>query len=253
MRTANPALNERYFEAEAIDAPRTNVMTVNGTVIRVGVLAAILIAAGGLAWSLVNPAGLQGAPDPTFRLIFGPGALILGFIFALVTIFVPRAAPITAPIYAALKGLFLGTISSFFAAQYQGIVLQAAMLTVGVLLVMLFAYGSGVIRVTDKFRLGIIAATGAVFLIYLATFILGFFGVAIPYIHGAGPIGIGFSVIVVIIAALNLALDFDIIESGARYGAPKYMEWYAAFGLIVTLVWLYIEILRLLAKLRSGE
>jgi uncharacterized YccA/Bax inhibitor family protein len=255
MRTANPALSDRYFAAEAQTAPRSNVMTVNGAVVKTGILSALLVAAGGLAWTLVRPAGSEGF-DPTYRMLFGLGAPLAGFVVALITCFFPKASPVTAPLYAVLQGLFLGAVSSFFNAQYQGIVLEAATLTVGVLVVMLLAYTSGLIRATEKFKLGVIAATGAIFLFYLAVMLLGLFGVGGEFratVLGAGPIGIGFSVIVCIIAALNLVLDFDVIETGARYGAPKYMEWFAAFGLMVTLVWLYLEILRLLAKLRSGD
>lgn len=165
--------------------------------------------------------------------------------------FSPKTAPVAAPIYAAFEGMFLGAISGLISGQFQGIVLQAAMLTVGVLVAMLLAYSSGLVRATEKFKMGVLAATGAVCMVYLATMVLGLFGVAIPYIHAAGPIGIGFSVVVVVIAALNLVLDFDVIEQGARSGAPKYMEWYSAYGLLATLVWLYIEIVRLLIKLRS--
>lgn len=149
------------------------------------------------------------------------------------------------------EGLFLGGISSIFEAQFPGIVIQAVGLTLGTLVGLLFAYKSGLIKVTENFKLGVAAATGGIFLIYMASFVLGFFGVGIPFIHESGLIGIGFSLVVVVIAALNLVLDFDFIERGAEAGAPKYMEWYGAFGLMVTLIWLYLEMLRLLAKLRS--
>jgi uncharacterized YccA/Bax inhibitor family protein len=153
--------------------------------------------------------------------------------------------------YAILEGFFLGAISGIYAYLYQGIVLQAVMLTFGTLFALLFAYRSGLIKVTDKFRAGVVAATGAIFLIYLATIGLGFFGINIPFIHESGLIGIGFSLLVVVVAALNLVLDFDLIETGITHGAPRYMEWFAGFALLVTLVWLYIEFLRLLAKLRD--
>jgi uncharacterized YccA/Bax inhibitor family protein len=135
--------------------------------------------------------------------------------------------------------------------KYPGIAFQAITLTFGTLFALLAVYKSGLINVTENFKLGVAAATGGIFLVYLASFVMGFFGVSMPYIHGSGLMGIGFSVFVIIIAALNLVLDFDFIEEGAKRGAPRYMEWYAAFGLLVTLVWLYIEILRLLSKLRS--
>jgi uncharacterized YccA/Bax inhibitor family protein len=171
-------------------------------------------------------------------------------VVALVTIFKKSWAGVTGPIYALLEGLFLGGISAIFEARYPGIVIQAVSLTFGTLLVLLVAYTSRVIRPSENFKLGIVAATGGIALIYMASFVLGLFGVSMPYIHDNGLIGIGFSLFVVVIAALNLVLDFDFIENGASQGAPKYMEWYGAFGLMVTLIWLYIEILRLLAKLR---
>jgi uncharacterized YccA/Bax inhibitor family protein len=157
---------------------------------------------------------------------------------------------VTAPIYAVLEGLFLGGISAIFEMSYPGIVIQAVALTFGTLFCLLAAYKSRLIKVTENFKLGIVAATGAICLIYLVSIIMGFFGASIPMIHSSGPLGIGFSLFVVTIAALNLVLDFDFIERGSEMGAPKYMEWYGAFGLVVTLVWLYIEILRLLSKLR---
>jgi uncharacterized YccA/Bax inhibitor family protein len=145
----------------------------------------------------------------------------------------------------------LGGISALFNSQSNGIVLQAAMLTFGTLFTMLAAYRSGWIRATEKFKTGVIAATGGIFLLYLVSWILGMFGVNLSFMHGGGMLSIGISVFVVVIAALNLVLDFDVIEQGAKLGAPKYLEWYAGFGLLVTLIWLYLEILRLLMKLNS--
>ena len=179
------------------------------------------------------------------------GGAIGGLIFAMVTIFKPQWAPVTAPIYAVLEGLFIGGISAFMERIYPGIVPQAAGLTFGILFALLAAYKSGLIRATENFKLGVVAATGGIFVIYIASFILGFFGISIPFLHDSGPIGIGISVFICIVAALNLVLDFDFIENGAEHGAPKYMDWVGAFGLMVTLVWLYIEILHLLAKLRD--
>jgi len=175
-----------------------------------------------------------------------------GLIAALVTVFKKERAPWSTPVYALLQGLFLGGISAVFKQKFPGIVIQAISLTFGTLLALLFAYKSRLIKPTENFKLGIAAATGAIGLVYLVSMVMGFFGKGLPFIYGANPIGIGFSLVVVVIAALNLVLDFDFIENGAAKGAPKYMEWYGAFGLLVTLVWLYIEILRLLAKLRSG-
>jgi uncharacterized YccA/Bax inhibitor family protein len=176
-----------------------------------------------------------------------------GFVTALVTIFAPRLSPVTAPVYAALEGLLLGAISAVFEAQYPGLVIQAVGLSVGVLAVMLFVYGTGLIRATEKFTIGVVAATGAVCLVYLADVVVSWFGTRIPFIHEAGLVGVGFSLAVVVIAALNLILDFDFIERGVQQQAPKYMEWYGGFSLLVTLIWMYLEMLRLLAKLRGGR
>jgi uncharacterized YccA/Bax inhibitor family protein len=189
--------------------------------------------------------------NPQAIMLWLYGGLIGGFIVALVTIFKKQWAPVTTPLYSVLEGLAIGGISAFFEAQFPGIVIQAVALTFGTLLCLLLVYKSRLIKVTAKFRLGVVAATGGIALIYMITIVLGFFGIRMPYIHESGIIGIGFSLFVVIIAALNLVLDFDFIEKGAAAGAPKFMEWYAAFGLIVTLIWLYLEILRLLAKTRS--
>jgi uncharacterized YccA/Bax inhibitor family protein len=174
-----------------------------------------------------------------------------GFIFAMITSFKKEWSPVTAPIYALLEGLALGGISAIFDLRYPGIGIQAVSLTFGTLFVLLLAYRSGLIQVTQKFRMGIVAATGGIMLFYLLEMVLGFFGIQFASINGSGIVGIGFSLIVVAVAALNLVLDFDFIERGVQYGAPKYMEWYGAFGIMVTLVWLYLEILRLLSKLRS--
>ncbi|HYX36898.1 MAG TPA: Bax inhibitor-1/YccA family protein, partial [Oligoflexus sp.] len=190
-----------------------------------------------------------------------PGAINLymmvgvfgGFVVALVTVFKKTWAPVTAPLYAALEGLALGGISSFFEARFPGIVIQAVGLTFTTLLALLMAYKSGLIKVTENFKLGVAAATGGIFLFYMLQMVLGFFDVRIPYIHEGGIIGVGFSLFVIVIASLNLVMDFDFIEEGARRRAPKYMEWYAAFGLMVTLIWLYLEFLRLLSKLQGNR
>jgi uncharacterized YccA/Bax inhibitor family protein len=170
---------------------------------------------------------------------------------ALVTIFKQNWSPVTAPIYALLEGFVIGGLSAMLEQQFHGIAMQAAGLTFGTLFCLLLAYSSGMIRVSENFKMGVVAATGGIMLVYLASMILGFFGHTIPYIHDSGPIGIGFSLLVVGVAAMNLVLDFDLIKSAAERGAPKYMEWYGAFALMVTLIWLYIEMLRLLSKLRS--
>lgn len=250
MRTANPALNDNVFsksrEFAAADAGR---MTIQGTVTRSLILVALLVISASWAWqqSAIRGDGLGQGGGSALALIGGLG----GFIVAMITIFKKTWAPVTAPIYALLEGLLLGSISAIMEAQYPGIAIQAVMGTFGTLLGLLAAYRSGLIQATENFRLGVVAATGGIFFIYLISFVLRLFGIGIPFIHESGLIGILFSVAVVIIAALNLVLDFDFIENGERSGAPKYMEWYAAFGLMVTLVWLYIEILRLLAKMRN--
>jgi len=174
-----------------------------------------------------------------------------GFVLALITIFKKQWAGVTSPLYALAQGALLGGISAMFELKYHGIAIQAVMLTFGTLVAMLLVYRSGLIKVNDKFRIGVVAATGGIALFYLAQFVLGFFGITFHTVNSGSPVGIAFSLLVVGIAALNLVLDFDLIEQGARYNAPKYMEWYCAFALMVTLIWLYLEVLRLVAKLRS--
>ena len=246
MRTANPALNSKTFTGFGQITDTSRVMSIQGTVNKTALLALLVLIASSWTWRLYYSSG-----NPAVVMPWVLGGAFGGFIVALITIFKKQWASFTAPIYALLEGLFLGGISAIFEAQYLGIVIQAVSLTLGTLFCLLLAYRSGVIKVTENFKLGVAAATGGIALIYLATLVLGLFGVRMPFIHESGLIGIGFSLFVVVIAALNLVLDFDFIESGAESGVPKYMEWYAAFGLMVTLIWLYIEILRLLAKLRS--
>jgi uncharacterized YccA/Bax inhibitor family protein len=244
MRTSNPALNDQAFRGAgaAIGEP----MTLQGTVNKTGVLLLCVIATAAWTWNIFMHSHSQ-ETAMSLAMVGGIG----GFIVALVTIFKKTWAPVTAPIYALLEGLVLGGISAMFELRFPGIAIQAVSLTFGTLAVLLLAYRSGLIPVTQNFKLGVVAATGGIALFYLVTVVLGFFGVHFATINGSGPIGIGFSVFVVIIAALNLVLDFDFIENAVGAGAPKYMEWYAAFGLMVTLIWLYFEILRLLSKLRS--
>ncbi len=244
MRTANPALNDSTFNQGLASA--TNPMTLQGTVNKTGMLLFLVAVPAMYTWNktMANP-GSAG-------MWIAIGA-ITGLIFCLITCFKPTWSPVTAPIYALAEGLFLGALSAMYEIQFSGIVLQAVLLTIGVLMALLAAYTTRLIKATENFKLGIFAATGGIALLYLLTMVLGFFGIQIPYIHQSGAIGIGFSVFVVVIAALNLVLDFDFIENGCRMGAPKYMEWYAAFGLLVTLVWLYVEILRLLAKIAGRK
>jgi uncharacterized YccA/Bax inhibitor family protein len=223
-------------------------MTINGTVNKVGILLVLVLIPAAFMWNQVMTAW-----EPSQAL--GPAMLggIGGFVVALVTIFKKTWAPVTAPLYALLEGLFLGGISAVYNIQFNGLPMQAVALTFGTLGVLLLAYRTGLVRATENFKLGVVAATGGIALLYLLSFVLGFFGVSVPLIHSSGTFGILFSVFVVVIAALNLVLDFDFIEQGVERGAPKHMEWYGAFGLLVTLVWLYLEILHLLAKLQSRQ
>lgn len=254
MRTANPALSANVFTAQPRAAQAGDAMTIAGTVNRTGILLLLAMITAAFAWgqSYRAPNYFEDAPTFVPTIWLGVGG-IGGFIAALVTIFKKTWAPITAPIYAALEGLLLGAVSAGFEVRFPGIAIQAVTGTFGTLAALLIAYRSGLIRATENFKLGVAAATGGIAIIYLIGWVMRLFGTGIPYIHESGTIGIGFSLFVVVIAAMNLVLDFDFIEQGAARRAPKYLEWYAAFGLMVTLVWLYLEMLRLLAKLRSRD
>ena len=250
MRSGNPVLSDSTFldlGSGAVLSRPADAMTLNGTITKTGILLFLTVLTAAFAWTQSVTAAGPTAAAPIFLW----GGAIGGFILALVTTFKKTWAPVTAPLYAILEGFFLGAISGIYAHLYQGIVMQAVMLTFGTLFALLFAYRSGLIQVTQKFRAGVVAATGAIFLIYLASIVLGFFHINIPFIHESGMIGIGFSLVVVTVAALNLVLDFDLIETGVQQGAPKYMEWFGGFALLVTLVWLYLEFLRLLSTLRD--
>jgi len=252
FRTSNPMLRESSFERTE-PVVMGEEMTIDGTVTKAAFL--LVLTAGVAAWpwtlffesaSADFPNGNPGVVTPHLWI-----GLIGGLIMAIATCFKPNWSAYTAPLYAGLEGLFLGAISGYFEASYPDIAIQAVGLTLGVAFAMFLGYRSGLLKATPAFRRGVMAATGGIALVYLATLVLGMFGVSIPLIHGSGLMGIGFSLFVVGIAALNLVLDFDLIEKGAEAGAPKYMEWYGAFSLLVTLIWLYIELLRLLSKLRS--
>jgi uncharacterized YccA/Bax inhibitor family protein len=248
IKTSNPALGKNTFQnlaaGGAIDASAR--MTLNGTINKTGILLLCALATAAWTWNsffqTLNPADVNG------RLMIGAFG---GMIFAFVTIFKKEWAPVTAPIYAALEGLVLGGLSAWLEVRYHGIAIEAVSLTFGTLFVMLFLYRTGIIKVTRKFMIGVVAATGAIMLFYFAMIVLSFFGIQFVSINSGTPFGILFSLFVVGIAALNLVLDFDFIEQGVTFGAPKYMEWYGAFGIMVTLVWLYLEMLRLLAKINS--
>jgi uncharacterized YccA/Bax inhibitor family protein len=243
LRSGNPALNTKTFSG--FDMTTGASMTIMGTVHKTALGLLLLMSTALFTWNM--PAG---DPRATGLMIVG---MIGGLIVAIVTIFKHHLAKYTVPAYALLEGLALGGISKFFEVMYPGIVNQAVMLTFGTLGALLLAYRSGLIKATENFKLGIVAATGGIFFVYLISWILSWFSVSIPLIHSNSNMGILFSIVVVVIAALNLVLDFDFIEEGSEKGAPKYMEWYGAFGLLVTLIWLYLEILRLLAKLSSRK
>lgn len=243
-RSGNPTLKDSTFEPSGHYVGQES-MTINGTVNKAFITLTVLLASAFSTWMLYY----DGYNVTTLAI----GGAIVGFVLAMIISFKPTAAPFLVPLYAIAEGMFLGAISARYENLYQGITLQAALLTIGVFFALLLAYKTRLIKATENFKLGVVAATGGIFIVYLLSFVLRLFGINMPYLHDNDWIGIGISVIIVIIAALNLVLDFDFIENGAEQGAPKYMEWYGAFGLMVTLVWLYIEMLRLLAKLRSRD
>jgi uncharacterized YccA/Bax inhibitor family protein len=271
MRSGNPALGTKTFEqyrnaagaapvamdmaTGATSAPGAPVaetgsdrMTLQGTVNKSLLLIAMVIAAGAYVWNLF----FQNPSDPSAIMPYVMVGFIGGFIVAIVTVFKHTWAPVTAPVYAVLEGLALGGISAIFEVSFPGIVMQAVGLTAAIFVALLFAYMSGLIKPTENFKLGVVAATGGIALVYLVSIGMNMFGFgSLGFLHDSGPLGIGVSLFICVIAALNLVLDFDFIEEGVIQGAPKHMEWYGAFGLLVTLVWLYLEILRLLAKLRD--
>ena len=263
MRTSNPALNASVFNVH--DTTGAPTMTLQGTVAKTAILLGILVVAAGITWhqalqvadvsdslAVASGTGRTMQISPAVGGYVAVGA-IAGFVLALITVFKPSVSPYTTPLYAAAEGCFLGGMSVMFNNAYPGVVAQAVTLTFGTLATLLTAYATRIIRPTENFKLGIFAATGGIALFYLVSMVLGFFHISVPMINSSGWMGIGFSVFVVVIAALNLVLDFDLIETGVAQSAPKYMEWYGGFGILVTLVWLYLEILRLLAKLRSRD
>ncbi|MDP1821021.1 MAG: Bax inhibitor-1/YccA family protein [Acidimicrobiales bacterium] len=266
MRSSNPALNEKAFEragtetgwaaaTEAYAAPAyrgpvagDDTMTLNGVAWASGALIVLVMAAGVFGWS-----SSSSSPDELAIPGWLPIVAIGGLGVAILTIFKPHLARFTAPVYAILEGALLGAISKLYNDQYDGIVVQAIGLTVGVFLVMLFLFSTRIIRVTEKLRAGIVAATLGVMLVYVVSMVVNLFGGELPLLHDSSALGIGISLLIVGIAAFNLLLDFDFVEKGVEAGAPKHLEWYAAFGLLVTLIWLYLELLRLLAKLQSRD
>ena len=249
FKSGNPTLSENKFRSTTITTiTDENAMTIKGTLNKFGFMLLMLMGSAFYSWKEADNAGANVMP-----MILG-GA-IGGLVIAIVLMFKKEWAPFLAPLYALLEGLFIGAISSFFNQAYPGIVMQAVGLTFSVGIGMYFLYAMRIIRATEKFKSVLITATVGIALFYFAIMILRMFSVNIdetmPFVNGGGMFGIGFSLIIVAIAALNLILDFDMIEQGAEMGAPKYMEWYGAFGLMVTFVWLYLEILRLLSKFSS--
>lgn len=250
MRSGNPALKDSTFldlNSGTVVQGAGTTMTLNGTVNKTAFLLVLTLAGALYTWNLFFAS--NGTANLMPYILVGA---IGGLVVAMVTIFKKTWAPVTAPLYAGLEGVFIGAISAMFELRFPGIVMQAVGLTFGTLAALLMAYRSGLIKVTENFKLGVVAATGAIFLLYLVNIGMRLFGFeGMGFIHDSGLLGIGFSAVVVVIAALNLVLDFDFIEKGVEQNAPKYMEWYAAFGLLVTLIWLYLEMLRLLSKLQS--
>lgn len=246
FRSGNPALSKKTFENnERVNTGpliKDNVMTIKGTVDKTAISLLLMLLAGYFTFN-----------EGSSILMVAGG--VGGFIVAIITILKKQWSPITVPLYAMLEGLMLGGISFMYGQLFEGIVFNAIMLTVSILLCLLFAYRSGIIKATENFKLGVFAATAGIFLVYIASFVASFFGAGFSFLDptNSSLFSIGISLFVVVIASLNLVLDFDFIEEGAEKGAPKYMEWYGAFGLLVTLVWLYLEILRLLAKLNSRK
>lgn len=239
QNSGNPFLsrNLRNGRAASLVESRQEMMTIQGAINKTFILFGILLITAILNYQLQSP-------------VLMIGGAIVGLILVLVSVFKMKYAPYLAPAYAAFEGLLVGGVSGMYATLGGGIVIQAISLTLLVLFIMLVIHKTGIIPVTQQFRMGVLMATGAVALLYLISFGLSFFGIHIPYIHEGGTIGILFSLGVIGIASLNLLIDFDNIVKGEQYGAPKYMEWFSAMGLMITLIWLYFEILRLLDKIR---
>ncbi len=248
FRSSNPVLQNNSFRVVGVETAYSGTMTIKGTAIKGLFLLSLVVFSALWTWRQFFTSHSITAIYPYIMIGF-----IGGFICALVTTFKKEWAGYTAPLYALLEGLAIGGISAFFEMRYPGIAIQASSLTFATFAVMFGLYSSGAIRVTDKMRMGITAAVGGIALIYFISMILSFFGSSMNFLLGSGPVGILFSLFVVGIAAFSLLLDFDVIEQGVRAGAPKYMEWYGAFGVMVTLIWLYMEILRLLSKLRGNR
>lgn len=249
MKSSNPALSADTFNSLRYAADRSETMTIQGTVYKTILLLLVAALSAGWVWMQYAQAGNNPAAVSVWTMVGAIGGLVA----AMVTVFKKEWAPITAPIYALLEGLLIGGLSATLETSFPGIVIQAAGLTFGTLFAMLFAYQSGLIKATENFKLGVVAATGGIAVVYLVSFVLSFFGIHPSFLYSSSLLSIGISLFVVVVAALNFILDFDVIEQGARLSVPKYMEWYGAFAMMVTLVWLYVEFLRLLSKLRSRD
>lgn len=248
MRSGNPTLNSSTFDmfrGESYGASQG--MTIQGTATKTLILLGMCVGMASLTWGMVKG---QNMPQAMPWVI---GGAIGGFIFGLATSFKPNWSPVTAPLYAMAEGLFLGGLSALFEMRFQGIVFQALIATFGTAFALLMAYQTGLIKPTENFKLGVIAATGGICMMYLVMAVLRFFHIYDANLMAMGGWGIAISAFVVLIAALNLVLDFDFIEDAANRGAPKFCEWYGAFGLMTTLVWLYVEILRLLAIIAGSR
>jgi len=238
METSNPLLKRTDAFSQTWD--RAGAMTLQGVINKTGILLLLCLGAGAFAWA-----------HPELRGPLVLVGLIGGLIACLVGTFRPAASPIAAPIYAVLEGLCLGAISQVIESSYHGIVVNAMLLTFGVLGLMLMLYTTRIIRVTDRLVKGILIATASVLLVYVVDIVLNLFGIQMAYIHQSGTLGIGISLVIVAIAASNLLIDFAVVEHGVQQGSPRFMEWYCGMALLVTLVWLYLEILRLLSKIRG--
>lgn len=248
-KSSNPTFSDRILrDYSYADADRT--MTVQGAVNKVILLMALVIAGAAFTWSKFMVQAETGQGIVQGWMI---GGSVAGFILALVISFKKELAPFLSPIYAVCEGLCIGALSAYFELMFPGLVMRAVVLTFGVLFAMLFLYKTRMIQATQRFRAIVLAATIGIAVAYLATFIIGLFGVRTTFMFGGGALGIVISLVIVVVAALNLILDFDFVEKGADAGLPAYFEWYSAFGLMVTLIWLYIEILRLLAILASSR
>ena len=246
FKSGNPAFSEKNFQTIYVGSS-DGTMTVNGTLNKFGFMLLMLMGTAYYSWK-----EFAGGGNVMPLMLTG---LIGGFVIALVIIFKKEWAGYLAPLYALLEGLFLGAISAqyndAFAARMPNIIMNAVGLTFGVAIAMYFLYSYKIIQATERFKSVVFTATAGIGIFYLLSFVLRMFGVQMAFLHEGSIMGMGFSLVVVVIASLNLIMDFDMIEKGAAAGAPKYMEWYGAFGLMVTIVWLYLEILRLLSKLSS--